>query len=146
MSLVLAVMGVILSSLTSAQRSERFVADRTEALDTMRSAIARFTKDVRQGDAMDLGASPSHIEFDTYVQGVAAHVVYDASAGVLTRSVGADPAETLIDRLATDEIFSFEPTAETAEVVTILLEVEPLTSPDTTIELTSEVRMRNQEN
>jgi type II secretory pathway pseudopilin PulG len=141
--LVLIVVGVMLDSLGSAQRSERYASDRTEALDSMRSAIARFTKDVRQADGVDENGSASHLEADTYVQGAVAHVVYDASGGVLTRTVGSAPTETLIDRLATDAIFTYEPTLETAEVVTIVLEVEPMTSPETTIELTSEVRMRN---
>ena len=141
--LVLVVVGVMLDSLGSAQRSERYAADRTEALDSMRGAIARFTKDVRQAEGVDEGASVSHLEADTYVQGVAARVVYDASGGVLTRTVDGGAAEVLIDRLVTDSVFDYEPSAEIAELVTIVLEVEPMTSPETTIELTSEVRMRN---
>lgn len=141
--LVLVVLGVMLNSLASAQRSERYAADRTEALDSMRAAIARFTKDVRQAEGVDEASTASHVEMDTYVQGAAAHVVYDATGGVLTRTVGASPTEVLIDRLATDAFVTYEPAVETAEVVTIVLEVAPMTSPETTIELTSEVRMRN---
>jgi type II secretory pathway component PulJ len=142
-ALVLVVVGVMLDSLVTAQRSERYAADRTEALDSMRSAIARFTKDVRQAVGVDEGATASSFGAETYVQGAAAHVQYEVTGTTLTRSVNGGPAEVLIDRLATTDVFSYSPSAEAAEVVVINLEVAPMTSPDTTIELTSEVRMRN---
>ena len=80
---------------------------------------------------------------DTYVEGTLSRVVYTASGDLMTRSVDGGPAEVLIEQLFTTTVFEFEPSADSAEVVTITLVVEPETSPDTTIELTSEVRMRN---
>jgi type II secretory pathway pseudopilin PulG len=143
MGILLLVVGVMLDALGGAQRSERYAADRTEALDNMRSAIARFTKDVRQADGVDEGATASTFSMDTYVGGVYSHVLYTATGDRLTRSIDGGPAEVLIEQLFTTTVFEFEPSAESAEVVTITLVVEPETSPDTTIELTSEVRMRN---
>ncbi len=143
MGILLLVVGVMLDSLSGAQRSERYAADRTEALDNMRNAIARFTKDVRQADGVDEGATASSFSMDTYVEGTLSHVVYTASGDQMTRSVDGGPAEVLIEQLFTATVFEFEPSADSAEVVTITLVVEPETSPDTTIELTSEVRMRN---
>ena len=141
--LVLVVVGALLSSLSIAQRGERFAADRAEALDEMRGAMARVTKDLRQADGLDAGALADHFEADTYVQGVAAHVVYDVSGGILTRQVNGGSSEVLAEPLVTDAVFTYEPDAASAEVVAIRLEIRPRTSPDTTIELTSEVRMRN---
>lgn len=143
MGILVLVVGVMLDALGGAQRSERFASDRTEALDNMRTAIARFTKDVRQSDGVDENATASSFEMDTYVEGVYSHVVYTASGDQLTRTVDGGPAEVLIKQLFTSSVFEFEPSADSAEVVTITLVVEPETSPDTTIELTSEVRMRN---
>ncbi len=141
--LVLVVIGVMLDSLASAQRGERYASDRSVALDEMRSAMARFTKDLRQASGIDEGATAATLQADTYVQGTAAHVVYAASGGVLTRQVNSSPAEVLIDDLVTDDVFAYDPGVDSAEVVVVRLEVRPPTSPDTTIELTSEVRMRN---
>lgn len=142
-SLVVLVVGAILSSLYSAQRSERYASDRSAALDEMRSAMARFTKDLRQADGLEEGATASNLEAGTYVQGVAATVEYTAAGGVLTRSVNGGAAEILINRITEDTVFTFEPDATSAEVVKITLVVAPVSSPDTTIELYSEVRMRN---
>lgn len=140
---MLLVAAVMLDSLASAQRSERYASDRAAALDELRAAMARFTKDMRQASGVAEGAGDAHLQVDTYVQGVAATVVYDVTGGVLTRAVGTAPAEVLIDDLVTDAVFSYDPDVATAEVVTIRLEVRPPTSPETTIELTSEVGMRN---
>jgi Tfp pilus assembly protein PilW len=142
-SLVVLVVGAILSSLYSAQRSERYASDRSAALDEMRNAMARFTKDLRQADGLEEGATSSNLEADTYVNGVAARVEYAAAGGVLTRAVNGGSAEILINRITEDTVFTFEPDATSAEVVKITLVVAPVSSPDTTIELYSEVRMRN---
>ncbi len=141
--IMMLVVAVMLDSLGSAQRSERYAADRTEALDNMRFAIARFTKDVRQSAGVAPGATAQRFEMDTYVEGGMTTVVYEATGDEMRRTVGSNPTEVLIDRLSSVSVFDFVPSAESAEVVTITLVVEPETSPDTTIELTSEVRMRN---
>lgn len=134
---------VIFSALTEVQKSETFVRGRAEALDEMRITMNRMTRDLRQAGAVTGTPTTSHIEVDSYVDGVSAHVVYDATSGTLTRQVDLDPATTLQEGLTSDSIFTYEPSSDDVELVQILLAVRPSNLPDTTVTIDSEVRLRN---
>jgi hypothetical protein len=79
----------------------------------------------------------------TFFDGVAAHVVYSISGNVLSRSVNGAGAVILMSNLASPSLFTYEPSSASATVVDILLQATPRQSPDTTVQLTSEVRLRN---
>jgi hypothetical protein len=142
-AILLLVIVSILMQLTSAQQSEVFAADRTSALDETRVSMARMTKDLRQASSIDPSSSATQVSMTTYVEGNLTTVVYTISGTNLLRTVGTRPSELLQKDLASTSIFTYEPSNTDAQVVSILLEVQPEASPETTVQMTSEVRLRN---
>jgi prepilin-type N-terminal cleavage/methylation domain-containing protein len=141
--LLLVVVGAMLDQLTSAQRSEHFASDRAFVLDQTRNSMARMTLDIRQAASVDPSSTDTHMLLQTYVDGTLTYVTYDISGTTLTRTVQGHPAEQLQTDLADTSIFSYDPDASDAQVVSILLQVTPPASPNATIKLTSEARLRN---
>jgi hypothetical protein len=144
-ALLLVVVGAFLAAFVSVQKSEVYVSGRSEALDEMRLTMARMTRDLRQGTVVAPTSSASHLAVTTYVNGSQQEVVYDASGSSLTRQVGSAAAAEMQSGIASTDIFSYAPSAEAAEVVTITLTVVPPSAPDTTVTIDSEVRLRNLE-
>jgi prepilin-type N-terminal cleavage/methylation domain-containing protein len=142
-AILLLVVATILTQLVSAQRSEVFAQDRGAALDETRASMARMTKDLRQATAIDPTSSATNVTMSTYVGGTLTTVAYTISGTNLLRTVSTHPAETLQRDLASTSIFTYEPSSTSAQVVSILLEVQPEHSPETTVQMTSEVRLRN---
>ena len=142
-SLLAIVLGVFSSALVSSQRAESFAEDRGAALDSLQTTMARITKDVRQAASIDPTSTASLLTIPTYVDGVAATVRYQITGTRLTRSINGAAAVLLIPNLASPSLFSYEPSPANAKVVTILLQATPKNSPNTTVQLTSEVRLRN---
>jgi len=143
LAVLLLVVGAILSQLASAQQSEGFAADRAAALDQTRESMARMTKDLRQATSIDPSSSATYMSMTTYVESTLTTVTYSISGTNLIRTVGSKPAEILQKDLASTSIFTYEPDATSAEVVSVLLEVQPEHSPQTSVQMTSEVRLRN---
>lgn len=143
LAILMVVMGAIMSQLTTAQRSERFASDRSAMLDQTRASMARMTLDIRQASWIDPSSTTNHLVMSTYVGGTQQTVTYDIIGTDLWRTVGSRPAEKLQTNLAAASIFTYEPDSTNAQVVTTLLQVTPPASPDATIELTSEARLRN---
>jgi Tfp pilus assembly protein PilW len=143
LSILMVVIGAILSQLTSAQESEHFASDRSAMLDQTRQSMARMTLDIRQASWIDPASDNNHLSMSTYVTGAQATVTYDIVGTDLWRTVGGRPAEKLQTNLAAASIFTYEPSAANAQVVSILLQVQPPASPDAMIQLTSEARLRN---
>ena len=137
------VMGVVANTLWTVQRSEAYTRGRTTALDEMRLALNRMTKDLRQ--AYDINTTPtaSHLDVDTYVNGVETRVVYDVTDGVITRSVGSGTAQLVQDELTTDNIFTYTPDALSPNMVAVVFVVKPSNLPDTTLTLNAEIEFRN---
>ena len=142
-ALLMVVIGMLFESLTSSQRSEAFIADRTQTLDALQTTMARVTKDTRQATQINTNSSASQLNMQTYFDGIAANVVYTISGTTLTRSINGGAAIILMNNLASPSIFTYEPSSASATVVDILLQATPKKSPDTTVQLTSEVRLRN---
>lgn len=137
------VMGVIANTLWTVQRSEAYTRGRTEALEDMRTALNRMTKDLRQ--VVDINTTPtaSHLDVDTYINGVETHVVYDVTGGVLTRSIGGGTVELVQDELTNNDIFTYTPDALAPNMVAVVLVVKPSNLPDTTLTLNAEIELRN---
>ena len=142
-ALLVLVMGTFFEALSSSQRSEAFITDRTQTLDTLQTTMARITKDTRQATAINSSSSASSLDMQTYYNGAAAHVVYTISGSTLSRTVNSGGAVILMTNLASPSIFEYEPSITSATVVDILLQATPKQAPDTTVQLTSEVRLRN---
>jgi prepilin-type N-terminal cleavage/methylation domain-containing protein len=143
LGLLLIVVGAMYDQLSSAQRSEHFASDRSFVLDQTRESMARMTLDIRQAVSVDPSSTDTHMLLQTYVNGTLTFVTYDISGTTLTRTVQGRPAEQLQTDLADTSIFSYDPDASDAQVVSILLQVTPPASPNATIQLTSEARLRN---
>ena len=142
-ALLMIVLGMFFEALGSSQRSEAFIADRTQALDALQTTMAHITKDTRQATRINSSSSASSLNMQTYYDGVAANVVYTISGPTLTRSVNGGAAIILMTNLASPSIFTYEPSSASATVVDILLQATPKQAPNTTVQLTSEVRLRN---
>src|SRR5262249_30088643 len=92
---------------------------------------------------INTSSTASRLDMQTYFDGVAANVVYNISGTTLTRAVNSGTAVVLMTNLASPSLFTYEPTSTSPTVVDILLPATPKKSPDTTVHLTSEVRIRN---
>jgi Tfp pilus assembly protein PilV len=143
MTLLMVVMGILFSMLWQAQKSEMYSRGRTEALDSMRTALDRMTKDLRQAYNINGAPGPKSLDVDTYVNGAKVRVVYDMSGGNLTRSVNAGPPVIIQADLRNASIFTYTPDANVPTLVSVVFAVKPPNLPDTTLTLEAEVRFRN---
>jgi prepilin-type N-terminal cleavage/methylation domain-containing protein len=134
---------VITDALVGVQKSESFSRGRSQALDDMRVAVNRMTKGLRQAYAVTPTPTASHIEFDTFRNGNPAHIIYDLTSGTLTQKIGSAPAATLIKGVTSTTLFTYSPTANVPQVVSIAMAVAPPNLPSTTVELDADVRLRN---
>ncbi|HEY5011320.1 MAG TPA: hypothetical protein VIK61_01275 [Acidimicrobiia bacterium] len=136
-------LGMFFEALGSSQKSQSFAEDRSQALDSLQTTMARVTKDTRQATSIDPSSSASLLEVQTFVAAATASVTYQINGTTLTRSVNGGAAIVLVRNLASPSLFTYEPSSLNAQVVTILLQATPKHSPNTTVQLTSEVRLRN---
>jgi type II secretory pathway pseudopilin PulG len=142
-AMLMLVLGMFFEALASSQRSEGFISDRTQTLDALQTTMARITKDTRQATEINSSSSAASLDMQTYYKGAAAHIVYTISGSTLSRTVNGAGAVVLMANLASPSIFEYEPSTTSATVVDILLQATPKQAPDTTVQLTSEVRLRN---
>jgi type II secretory pathway component PulJ len=142
-TLLVVVIGMFFDALGSSQRSQSFAQDRSETLDALQTTMARVTKDTRQATLIDPTSTASMLKMQTYVNDVTASVTYQINGTILTRAVNNGTGIVLVTNLASPSLFEYEPSTANAQVVTILLQATPKHSPNTTVQLTSEVRLRN---
>ena len=145
-SILLVVLGSILGVFQVVQRQSAYVKDRSETLDTMRIAVDRMTKEIRQARVVqpDGTAPASRFEMTTFLLGVEADIVYAVTGGSLTRSVNGGTADIVQKDLASTSLFTYtSDTSGVVQVVSFSLTVHPPRSPDTILVLNSEVRLRN---
>lgn len=74
-ALLAAVLASFLGALASGMRTSKYGADRQRALDDLRTAVALFSKDARQGVAVTTAAA-DRVTFQTYVGGAPATVTW----------------------------------------------------------------------
>jgi type II secretory pathway pseudopilin PulG len=145
MMLMLVVVGALLAVFESVQRTASFTQARVESTDEMRLAIERLSKELRQASSITSTSTSSTLDMQTYINGVQTHVVYVASGDVLKRTSGTTTIELLHD-LDSTAVFAYTPDVIGTQVVTLSFAVRPKRRPDTVLNLTSEVRLRNVEN
>lgn len=145
--LLMVVVGSVMGMYQTMQRSSVRQQARSEALDHLRVAMERMTKDIRQAVDIRDASGPSYLEMDTYVNGVEQRVEYDATSGteLVWRTPGTEL--TLLTQLSSSSIFTYAPDVGTATVVTITLGVRPerFLGDTDVIDLVSEVQLRNVE-
>lgn len=145
-ALLMLILGVIFGSLEEVVKAEAYTSDRTASIDSMRVMLNRMTREVRQATSLDEATSTAtRIEFDTYGNGVARHVVYVATGTTLTRQIDDGTAVPVLTGLATTTMFTYvsAPPVPGAQWVQINVQVRPKRSPDTILILDSEVNLRN---
>jgi len=148
---VSAVMSLILAAtfqvFIAVNKRGHLIEDRAAKLDQMHRTMTTLDRELRQATIVNAVSGPS-LDFCTYLTPTAAstsRVVYTAGVdGVLTRKVGTAPAVKVLDGLLNQAVFSSGDTTRTVtEVVSIDLQVKPALSPNASIVLDSDVRLRN---
>ena len=146
-SILLVVLVSIMGVFQVVQRQSAYVKDRTESLESMRNAMDRMIKEIRQARVVtpDTVAPTERFEMTSFVLGVETDIVYAVDAqDRLTRSVSGGTPVILQDHLASPSLFTYtSDTMGTVQVVSVTMQVHPRLSPDTVLVLTSEVRLRN---
>lgn len=144
MSLLVVVLASIMGIFQVVQRQTAYVKDRSEALDEMRIAVDRMTKEIRQASIVQPASTASRLEMTTYILGVEKEIVYEAAGEELTRTVDGGSEVVLQGDLTDINVFSYTgDTGGVVQVVSLTLNVHPERRPETTLVLTSEVRLRN---
>lgn len=143
-TLLMIVMTSILTAFEVIQKASVRESSRSEESDQVRLAMEQITKEVRQASDVRAGSSGSYLDVDTYINGVATHISYLASGSTLTRTVNGQTL-TLLERLATSNIFAYDPSVTTPSVITVTLEASPqyFKTDPALVTLTSEIKLRN---
>jgi prepilin-type N-terminal cleavage/methylation domain-containing protein len=146
-AILLVCLTAILGTFETAQKREAVASDRVSALDAMRLTLDQIGRDVREATIISANSSASVLDLYTYTSGAASttsHVVYTASGTTLTRQAGTAAATTQQTGLASTALFSFNDlTMANVQLVTINLLVNPVRTPNTTVTMTTSVRLRN---
>jgi predicted PurR-regulated permease PerM len=143
LSLLTIVLVSMLTIFMSVQRSTAFVQNRSQALDEMRLVIDQMTKEIRQATSVSASSTSSMLDMQTYVLGVSKHIVYQASATGLTRTVNGGTTQLLAKDLASFNVFTYTDAVTSVQLVGMTLQVHPKFRPNTTLVLASEARLRN---
>jgi len=145
-ALLILVVISVLSALENVSSAQAFQADRTNAIDDMRNVLNRMTRDLRQATAInDCGTDSATISYTTAINGTSTAVIYTASGTSLSRTEGGGTAFTVLQNLASTQVFTCTSATDVTGVqwVNIDLNVTPRKLPSTTLELQSEVNLRN---
>jgi Tfp pilus assembly protein PilV len=140
----------ILSLLDSGTRTERASQVRHDALVDLRGAMTRVTKDVRQALSIAPSSSKTMLDMNTIVGGVDRRIVYQLSAGTLTRSVGGGTPAPLATKVTSAEIFCYDPpdcalatVPDDPSAVRVTIALEPVVFSGGPITLATDVELRN---
>ncbi|TMK82609.1 MAG: hypothetical protein E6G46_05745 [Actinobacteria bacterium] len=143
-TLLMIVMTAILTSFEVVQKASVRESSRSEEMDTVRLAMEQMTKEIRQATDVRVGSSASFLDIDTYLNGVATHISYTATGTTLKRTANGVTL-TLLDRLSTTSLFSYDPSVTDPSVITVTIQSSPqyFKTDSTLITLTSEIKIRN---
>lgn len=150
------VLATVLGALYSVMNAEAYQDDRTANLDAMRTTLNDMTKLLRQGSAVTATSNGTRLEFDTYIGGSPAHVTYtvDPTGTKLLEQVGSAAAKVVQLHLVpnpspalfcyTDQSVVCGATGgPTTQWVQITMQIHPVRSPNTILQLDSQVNLRN---
>lgn len=146
LTVTIAIFSIVLASLVgvfiSVQRSQAYVSDRTESLDNLRLAMDRLSKEVRQTTTVTAKTATS-LAITTFVAGSAEDITWAVVGGTLTRTDQWGASATVLRNVTNSDVFTYTPATGRPVVVAVRLQTRPAQSPDTLLELTSEIRLRN---
>lgn len=142
------------------QRAQPRITERADALQEGRFLIERITRELRLGTGIDSVSTPSRLTIWTFVHRswcggpvgtstIECQVIYDCDpAGTCTRTErntdgsGSAPPRTTVTGLASNQLFSYTPSAVDADYVGLRLEF-PAASDDDAVTLEDGVALRN---
>jgi hypothetical protein len=142
-ALLLVIVTSMMTFFSVAQRTTVRQTARSQEADEVRLVMNRLTKELRQAEEVNSSSSISILDFDTYVNAVAKHIVYQVSGTDLLRTADGI-TRTVLQRLTNTTPFCCDLSAGPSTVI-ITLEAHPEHFHTDTgdISLTSEVKLRN---
>lgn len=149
--LLLLVLGSVLALLRTGTKTERDQDVKTQALDQVRAASNRITKELRQALSVSPTSTQSELDMVTLVNGSERHIVYRLAGQQLQRTLDAGSPVPVLDRVTISQIFCYDPPACTAsgpgattpQIVRLTLTVSSRVQGGSPVSLTTEVRLRN---
>lgn len=153
-ALLLVVLITVFNALDTVSGAQAYQTDRSQVLDDMRNVMNKMTRELRQATAVQdipvatqLVLTTPTVTYTTSINNTATAVVYTASGTSLTRKVGSAAAFTVLKNLDPTalNIFTLRRATSVTGVqwVEIDLTVNPARRPTTTLELQSEINLRN---
>jgi hypothetical protein len=147
-AILAAALASFLAALATGMRTSRYGADRERALDDLRTAVATFSKDARQGVAVTEAAT-NRVTLRTYVGGAPATVTWRAVADGsghfnLSRREGAGAERLFVVHLTGDAVFGYFGEVDPARIHRVRITLA--TRPDPRypeVILSADVEMRN---
>ncbi len=140
----------VLSLLDSGTKTERANQARHVALVDLRTAMTRITKDVRQALSLDPSSTRTKLDMETIVAGIEHRIVFELTAGTLTRALDGGAPAPLARKVSSTQIFCYDPpdctlTAppEDPSAVRVDIALEPEVFSGGPITLATDVDLRN---
>ena len=145
MSVMSIVATAVISVAIQTLRTTNTVTDRRDVFNDGRFALDQMATQIRQGESIDATSDASTLRFSGYVDGVAKTIVWRTTGSAapygLERSTnGGTTYVTMLDSLASNDIFTYTAHDGTNDQVTIQLE---LTTTTSTVDLTTDISLRN---
>lgn len=147
-ALLAAVLATFLGALGSGMRASKYGADRQRAIDDLRTAVALFSKDARQGVAVTV-AETGRVTLSTYVGGAPATVTWrtvpDGSGQFnLARTEGSSAERVFVVNLTNDAVFGYFGEVDPARVHRVRMTLATRPDPGAPeVLLASDVELRN---
>ena len=145
-TITVSIFTIVLASLIgvfiSIQRSQAYVTDRSESMDSLRIAMDRLSKEVRQATTVGTHSATS-LQMVTFVGGSAEQITWAVAGGTLTRTDEWGASTVALEEVTNTNIFTYTPATGQPTIIAVRLEMRPAQSPDILLELTSEIRLRN---
>jgi len=153
--LLVVILGGVLSVYESGMRVEKEAEVRGVALEDMRFAMARVTKDMRQAISISASSTTSRLEMQTLVNGANHRVVYELVGGELRRGAAAGtsaPSTTtaILKRVVNDKPFCYDPPDCTdlapepgLDMIRLQVHSKPASNTARKLEMATDISLRN---
>jgi Tfp pilus assembly protein PilW len=164
-ALTVVLVGTIGILLVVSARQQPRISDRAASIQEGRALVEQFTRELREGFAVQATPTASSVTFRTYVRrsscgssaslspsqpAIACRVTYSCASGTCTRTEnpisGAQTGQpvTMVTGLASSDVFSYLPSASSPDHVGVTLVFPALAGDDDAITITDGADLRNQ--
>jgi hypothetical protein len=157
-ALTVMLVGTIGIILVVSARQQPRISDRAASIQQGRVLVEQFTRELREGFAVQATPTASTITFRTYVRrtscgssttlsasqpAIACNVTYSCTSGTCTRTEQGGQSVTMATGLANSNVFSYLPSATSPDHVGVTL-VYPAEGAEDAITITDGADLRNQ--